>query len=140
MFRRAKLFCDYGYTIYISDITQTCLLQAFNLFPVNSDTITSEHNFTNCAKVMSRKLTMCPFLLHSFLSHFQQNVCKINVYWLWLYSNYCRNPVDDEGNPIRSRGPWCFTTDNEVEWEYCNVPTCGGCNKLDCNNLRICLY
>ncbi|KAI5615090.1 plasminogen precursor [Silurus asotus] len=35
-----------------------------------------------------------------------------------LDNNYCRNP-DNE------RGPWCYTTDSETRWEYCNVPTCG---------------
>ena len=33
--------------------------------------------------------------------------------------NYCRNP---EG---RGERPWCYTTDREVRWEYCDVPTCG---------------
>ena len=25
----------------------------------------------------------------------------------------------------RAGGPWCYTTDPEVEWEYCNVTECG---------------
>ena len=32
--------------------------------------------------------------------------------------NYCRNP---EG---RGRRPWCYTTDPNVRWEYCNVQVC----------------
>ena len=32
--------------------------------------------------------------------------------------NYCRNP---EG---RGKHPWCYTTDPNMRWEYCNVPNC----------------
>ena len=32
--------------------------------------------------------------------------------------NYCRNPDGDEG------GVWCYTTDTDEEWEYCDVPDC----------------
>nr|XP_055041451.1 apolipoprotein(a)-like isoform X2 [Misgurnus anguillicaudatus] len=35
-----------------------------------------------------------------------------------LEENYCRNP-DNE------RAPWCYTTDPETRWEFCNVPSCG---------------
>ncbi|XP_078023202.1 apolipoprotein(a)-like isoform X7 [Epinephelus lanceolatus] len=34
-----------------------------------------------------------------------------------LVSNYCRNP-DNEGSP------WCYTTDPDSRWEYCDVPSC----------------
>ncbi|KAI8508986.1 hypothetical protein Bbelb_128340 [Branchiostoma belcheri] len=34
-----------------------------------------------------------------------------------LTENYCRNPADD----VR---PWCLTTDPDVRWEYCDVPSC----------------
>ncbi len=33
--------------------------------------------------------------------------------------NYCRNPGD------RGERPWCFTTDEEMRWEYCNITECG---------------
>ena len=29
--------------------------------------------------------------------------------------NYCRNP---DNEPL---GPWCYTTDPDSRWEYCNV-------------------
>ena len=32
-------------------------------------------------------------------------------------ANHCRN-VDDEDLP------WCYTTDPDVRWEYCNIPDC----------------
>lgn len=34
-----------------------------------------------------------------------------------LEENYCRNP-DGE------KAPWCFTTNQEVRWEYCKIPSC----------------
>nr|XP_055041447.1 apolipoprotein(a)-like isoform X4 [Misgurnus anguillicaudatus] len=34
-----------------------------------------------------------------------------------LRGNYCRNP---DGN----KGPWCYTSDPETRWEYCNVSRC----------------
>ena len=35
-------------------------------------------------------------------------------------ANYCRNP-----GGFHTEGPWCFTTDPKVEWEYCDIPACG---------------
>ncbi|XP_016008226.2 plasminogen isoform X2 [Rousettus aegyptiacus] len=35
-----------------------------------------------------------------------------------LEENYCRNPDDDE------KGPWCYTTDQKVRFEYCSIPEC----------------
>ncbi len=35
-------------------------------------------------------------------------------------SNFCRNP---DGKP---GGPWCVTTDPDVEWSYCHIPLCEG--------------
>ncbi|XP_065063451.1 apolipoprotein(a)-like isoform X12 [Rhopilema esculentum] len=37
---------------------------------------------------------------------------------LGLDSNYCRNP---DGEPF---GPWCYSLDPAVRWEYCQVPMC----------------
>ncbi|GAB1300519.1 Plasminogen [Apodemus speciosus] len=34
-----------------------------------------------------------------------------------LEMNYCRNPDSD-------KGPWCYTTDPSVRWEYCNLKRC----------------
>lgn len=31
--------------------------------------------------------------------------------------DYCRNPYNDE-----AKGPWCFTTDPNKRWEFCNIP------------------
>ncbi|XP_072373435.1 muscle, skeletal receptor tyrosine protein kinase-like isoform X3 [Scyliorhinus torazame] len=32
--------------------------------------------------------------------------------------NYCRNPGGE------SQRPWCYTTDRDIRWEFCNVPLC----------------
>ena len=32
--------------------------------------------------------------------------------------NFCRNPDADE------KGPWCYTTDPNTRYEYCNIPKC----------------
>ncbi|XP_058526707.1 plasminogen isoform X3 [Ochotona princeps] len=34
-----------------------------------------------------------------------------------LDENYCRNP-DGE------KAPWCYTTNNETRWDYCDIPSC----------------
>uniref|UniRef100_A0A3Q2L7R0 Plasminogen n=1 Tax=Equus caballus TaxID=9796 RepID=A0A3Q2L7R0_HORSE len=34
-----------------------------------------------------------------------------------LTMNYCRNPDGD-------KGPWCYTTDPSVRWEFCNLRRC----------------
>ena len=33
-------------------------------------------------------------------------------------ANYCRNPEDKED-------VYCYTTDSQVDWNYCYVPYCG---------------
>ena len=33
--------------------------------------------------------------------------------------NLCRNPGG------LGTGPWCYTEDPDVRWEYCTVPRCG---------------
>lgn len=35
-----------------------------------------------------------------------------------LDNNYCRNADGEPG------GAWCYTTDPNVRWAYCNVPSC----------------
>ena len=35
-------------------------------------------------------------------------------------ANYCRNP---DNEPF---GPWCYTTDPYIRWDYCDVPLCKG--------------
>lgn len=34
-------------------------------------------------------------------------------------SNFCRNP-----GGFGLHGPWCYTTNRTVRWEYCGVPQC----------------
>ena len=34
-------------------------------------------------------------------------------------ANHCRNPSNSAG------GPWCYTNDPDIRWEYCNIPMCG---------------
>jgi len=35
-------------------------------------------------------------------------------------SNYCRNPDSD------AVGLWCYTTDLDRQWDYCDIPLCPG--------------
>lgn len=42
--------------------------------------------------------------------------------------NYCRNPGE------RGDRPWCFTTDPEHRWDYCNIPEC--CKLLMVGNIH----
>uniref|UniRef100_A0A8C5JCC4 Kringle domain-containing protein n=1 Tax=Junco hyemalis TaxID=40217 RepID=A0A8C5JCC4_JUNHY len=37
-----------------------------------------------------------------------------------LEENYCRNPDKD------LKGPWCYTTDPDTRFDYCNIPECEG--------------
>ena len=47
-------------------------------------------------------------------------------------SNMCRNP--DSSAPD---GPWCYTADPNVRWEYCNVSRCPSRGKFsNKENLR----
>ncbi len=45
-------------------------------------------------------------------------------------ANLCRNPHSDPG------GPWCYTTDKKVRWEYCGIVTCPG-NSLSSYTLQM---
>lgn len=47
-----------------------------------------------------------------------------------LVKNYCRDPLGSKGQP------WCFTTDINIQWEYCEIQQCidlpityGGCTE-----------
>ena len=40
-----------------------------------------------------------------------------------IASNYCRDP-DGKG------APWCFTTDPDVPWQFCDAPPCPGLDAL----------
>uniref|UniRef100_A0A3Q1ASI9 Plasminogen n=1 Tax=Amphiprion ocellaris TaxID=80972 RepID=A0A3Q1ASI9_AMPOC len=39
-----------------------------------------------------------------------------------LDGNSCRNPDNDVN------GPWCYTTDRNKKWDYCQIPDCAGLN------------
>ena len=48
--------------------------------------------------------------------------------------NFCRNPSNEPN------GPWCYTTNTETEWEYCDVPLCrepGIVNVMHCKKLTL---
>ncbi|XP_066263256.1 uncharacterized protein [Branchiostoma lanceolatum] len=42
-----------------------------------------------------------------------------------LEQNYCRNPGGDPG------GVWCFTTDPDQQWGFCDVPVCSASSCTD---------
>ncbi|CAG0903001.1 unnamed protein product [Darwinula stevensoni] len=43
-----------------------------------------------------------------------------------MHKNYCRNP-----GPHRKR-PWCFISDVDIKWEYCDIPFCHDMNPPNC--------
>ena len=50
-------------------------------------------------------------------------------FWWYIFAkflkdhNYCRNPDGDDN------GPWCYTTNSKVRWEYCKqIPRCSSSN------------
>ncbi|XP_075604620.1 plasminogen [Balearica regulorum gibbericeps] len=52
-----------------------------------------------------------------------------------LDKNYCRNPDGDVN------GVWCFTTDPEKKWEYCEIPRCSSehdCGKVPMRSEQAC--
>ncbi|XP_035660176.1 transmembrane matrix receptor MUP-4-like [Branchiostoma floridae] len=51
-----------------------------------------------------------------------------------LTHNYCRNPGGTKD------GPWCYTMDPSVRWEYCNISQCGKlyCEPNPCKNNGTC--
>ena len=50
-----------------------------------------------------------------------------------LATYYCRNP-DGEGNSVKAAA-WCYVEakEGEVDWEYCNVPSCKDCGSRSQN-------
>ena len=53
-------------------------------------------------------------------------------------NNYCRNPDisnDPYINKYCGKGrPWCYTTDPNKRWEFCDIPKCGECIVAMSNN------
>ncbi|KAJ8355879.1 hypothetical protein SKAU_G00186730 [Synaphobranchus kaupii] len=45
-----------------------------------------------------------------------------------LESNQCRNPDGDVN------GPWCYTTDPNKKWDYCQIQDCSG---LECGQAKV---
>ena len=59
----------------------------------------------------------------SYVFHFHQ----IHNHWACpgeaVSDNYCTNSFVGLKGCFRDR-PWCYTTDPEKKWEYCNIPMC----------------
>eukprot|EP00069_Balaena_mysticetus_P022268 bmy_14162T0 len=55
-----------------------------------------------------------------------QRVCCLCRHIFWepdaskLNKNYCRNPDDD------AHGPWCYTGNPLIPWDYCPISRCEG--------------
>ncbi|CAG0896611.1 unnamed protein product [Darwinula stevensoni] len=45
---------------------------------------------------------------------------------LSIHKNYCRNPG------FHRERPWCFVSDPNVQWEYCDVPFCRDLDPPEC--------
>ena len=76
-------------------------------------------------------------------------VCKYLLLFIYLFT-FCRTPQnwpndDLRGNRCRNPGGlepqvWCYTTDPNVEWDYCDIPTCPSMQKYLINDVKICSY
>ena len=56
---------------------------------------------------------------------FRRNKIVFNMFFAKFTKdhNYCRNPDGDDN------GPWCYTTNPKVRWEYCKqIPRCSSSN------------
>ena len=51
-------------------------------------------------------------------SHKYNNIANFPDASLSEAANYCRNPDNATG------GPWCYTTDPNKKWQYCDVKVC----------------
>ncbi|CAG0904427.1 unnamed protein product, partial [Darwinula stevensoni] len=47
--------------------------------------------------------------------HFSEHFLNLNPS---IHKNYCRNPA------LYREKPWCFVSDADIEWEYCDIPFC----------------
>ena len=70
---------------------------------------------------------------HNFMSHKMFPDTRVED-----ARNYCRNPESGMANTI---GPWCFTSDPDVRYQFCDIPRCSGiyviCLGFICNlNLK----
>ena len=50
----------------------------------------------------------------------RRKIFNLNYFWIYLkkLTTFSRNPDLDLA------GPWCYTTDPEKRWEYCNIKAC----------------
>ena len=51
--------------------------------------------------------------------------------WAKDVQNYPDDSIVEAGNKCRNpdrepEGPWCYTMNPEIRWEYCDVPMCAG--------------
>ena len=51
--------------------------------------------------------------------------------WAKDIRNYPDDSIAEAGNRCRNpdretEGPWCYTTNPEIRWEYCDIPMCAG--------------
>lgn len=53
------------------------------------------------------------FMIHSVFYSGERGVTVAG-----LERNYCRNPDKDK------HGPWCYTNNSAIRWDYCNVKPC----------------
>ena len=74
--------------------------------------------YTGTLTVTNAGKTCQPWLSQLPHSHTRNNPASFPDANLVEASNYCRNP---DNAPY---GPWCYTTDSNSRWDYCDVPYC----------------
>ena len=67
---------------------------------------------------MFKQLFNCTFLNCQIFT--LQGITDVNS---TFSHNYCRNPVDPSDCHLEL--PWCYTDQNNENWEYCDLPKCG---------------
>ena len=101
-----------------SDIHLCCAISELYLFPFTADCFSGQGRGYN--GTMSTTISEKTCQAWNVQAPHQFILPSIQYPEIAGGHNYCRNPGSRAPN-----GPWCFTTDPDTRWEYCDVQKCG---------------